>query len=197
MVTKSKDELMEFEAFKKGSEKAMSLLDSLSKESDRGLALLATAYIDKAMEELLVAFFLNDKKICKSIFEGYSPLATFSSKIDISFLCGLIPVKAKQDLHLIRKIRNEFAHYPSEITFESAKIDKLCNQLYYDIFIGKISLRRKFQRCVLSILGMINAETFSSKHRAKRADIDLEADEFKELHRAMIETINDAFEKGE
>src|SRR3546814_2970630 len=56
------------------------------------------------------------------------PLGNFSSKIKMCYCLGLIDKMIKEDLNLIRKIRNEFAHdlYAS---FDSDKIKNWCLQL--------------------------------------------------------------------
>lgn len=51
-----------------------------------------------------------------------APLGTFSAKIDGAQQLGLISRYFARDLHLVRKIRNEFAHHPLELTFEVSPI---------------------------------------------------------------------------
>jgi len=50
------------------------------------------------------------KDVSNTMFSGYGPLASFSSKIDMAYSFGLITKSEAEDLHIIRKIRNECAH---------------------------------------------------------------------------------------
>ena len=81
----------------------------LSKESDRGIAVLGPAYLDTLLEDLLRAFFRVTKSTDK-ILDGDRALGTFSSRIDIAHALGFIDDPTWHDLHLARDIRNDFAH---------------------------------------------------------------------------------------
>ena len=93
---------------------------SLIQESDRGCALMAAAFIEDKLEKLLESYFIENEKVCKQLLKANGALATFSSKIDLTFLLGLIPKNVFNDLHILRKIRNEFAHTASEISFKKS-----------------------------------------------------------------------------
>ena len=86
---------------------------SLIQESDRGCALMAADFIEDKLEKLLESYFIENEKVCKQLLKANGALATFSSKIDLTFLLGLIPKNVFNDLHILRKIRNEFAHTAS------------------------------------------------------------------------------------
>ena len=59
----------------------------------------------------------------KSLFEGNGPFSTLSSKIDVAYALGLLSSEERRELHLLRKIRNEFAHaVDHEISFDSPKL---------------------------------------------------------------------------
>ena len=66
----------------------------------------------------------------KKMFEGYGPLGSFSSKIDIAHALGFIDARASRSLHAVREIRNEFAHSEDgEISFHHPSIVELCKKL--------------------------------------------------------------------
>lgn len=131
--------------------------NSLNQESDRGSALMAAAFIDNKVGELLHSFFIDNKKIYERLFESNGALATFSSKIDLAFLLGLIPKNIFDDLHLLRKIRNDFAHNASFMTFESNPIKERC---YSFSVLIKTQLKKHprayFLRAMTVILTSIN-----------------------------------------
>jgi len=92
-------------------------------ESDRDCGLMAAAYLDEALKDMLASYMVNDKRLIKDLFNGQGPLATFSSRINIAFALGKLSKEAKNDLHIIRKIRNEFAQVSDSIDFENETIN--------------------------------------------------------------------------
>lgn len=92
------------------SEQMYPLIDLLKDESDRGIVLAGVGFIDQCLLELLNKSFIDDKKLCKEVFEGNGLLSTFSSRINLAYLLGLIDEAFYIDLNLLRKIRNDCAH---------------------------------------------------------------------------------------
>ncbi|MEM7803283.1 MAG: DUF4145 domain-containing protein [Pseudomonadota bacterium] len=102
----------------------------LDRETDRSVAIIAAALVDSALQDLVQGFLIPSKKQDRCILSGYdSPLGTFSAKIDAALQFGLISADLHRDLHLLRKIRNDFAHDPFELTFESAAVSSRVREL--------------------------------------------------------------------
>jgi len=97
-------------------------------ESDRASAILASSFLDNCLENFLKEK-LADHKIKDNLFKGYGPLSSFSARTDIALLLGLIPEHIYQDLKIIRKIRNEFAHSTEQISFSKGKIKDFVSNL--------------------------------------------------------------------
>lgn len=95
--------------------------NELTGQSDRAAAIVGASLLETQLEELLSRAML-DGKTTKNLLEGHAPLSTFSAKIDIILCLGLLPSDVCTDLHLVRKIRNEFAHSHGELSFESSKL---------------------------------------------------------------------------
>lgn len=96
-------------------------------ESDRGCVLLATAMIESRLDEIFEAIFSNNmipKKIINSLFDSNGPLATFSAKSKLAFSLGLISKNAFEDLEILRKIRNNFAHTADKVDFINHELTK-------------------------------------------------------------------------
>jgi DNA-binding MltR family transcriptional regulator len=91
-------------------------------ESDRGAALVAAAMLDDALRELLGKHLVKPDNKDRDLLGRSKPLGTFSARIDAAFQVGLVSAYLARDLHLIRQIRNEFAHHPLECTFQSARV---------------------------------------------------------------------------
>ena len=95
--------------------KVQSFRKALTSESDRGCVLLAAAYLDKSLSDLLYVSLVENKNIEKDLFDGTAPLATFSSRIKLAYYLGLISEACRRDLDTIRRIRNDFGHDPEMI----------------------------------------------------------------------------------
>jgi DNA-binding MltR family transcriptional regulator len=99
------------------------LEDEFAKESDRAAAILVCSLFDNALVTLLrnclVACPTKDDDLIDS---PNAPISTFSSRIDLAFRLGLISSKFCRDLHLFRKIRNEFAHNIQGCNFSNSSV---------------------------------------------------------------------------
>jgi len=108
-------------------------VDELKRETDRGLPLVGAALIDEKLLETLQAFFVEGKSSNKLLTEGNAPLGTFSSRIEACYALGLIDEFEYQEIGLIRKIRNEFAHSKHGLSFQSEKIKGYCTSFKSDL----------------------------------------------------------------
>ena len=81
-----------------------------SAESDRAAVILGAAKLDLSLRELLAKKFLPESTGHDELLDTDRPLATFSARINIAYRLGLIDKQFASLLHLIRRIRNEFAH---------------------------------------------------------------------------------------
>lgn len=104
--------------------------DQFPKETDRAAVILSTAMLEQSLETMLKSRLVPLPGSEDKLFDGpYAPLASFSAKIDIAYRMGLISVSLCRDLHLIRKIRNDFAHDISNCSFEDVKTKERIIQL--------------------------------------------------------------------
>jgi hypothetical protein len=101
------------------------------KESDRASVILAASIFDNVLTELLKNHFVSNAASSDDLFDGANaPLSTFSAKITISHRLGLISSTFARDLHLIRRIRNEFAHNVQGCSFEDTRVKSRTVELY-------------------------------------------------------------------
>ena len=127
----------------------------LQTESDRAAALVAAAVIDLRLADNLSAFMVSDKA-AKTLLKGANaPLGTFSARINAAFALALIDEKEQGQCHIIRRIRNEFAHSEHGISFKTARIVALCDQLGlhfgHDLAFYTENSRMRFNHCVTKI----------------------------------------------
>lgn len=82
----------------------------LHAESDRGMALSGTAYLDDRLGKLIQSYLTTDTKDVRLIWDATAPLGTFSARIAMTRALGLISQKERDELNMLRKVRNLFAH---------------------------------------------------------------------------------------
>jgi len=109
----------------------LKLTNEFQGESDRAAAVLAAAYLDHLLGELIAAAMpARPEEVEELLYQkGNGPLGTFSARIDTSYCLGLLSKDESRDLHLTRKIRNDFAHKLVDMSFESQEIANRCREL--------------------------------------------------------------------
>ena len=158
----------------------------LTKESDRGCALFATAYIDKVLSYLLyVSVVFEPKKVEKDLFEFNSPLCTFSSRIKMAYYLGKISKSVRRDLDLLRKIRNKFAHHPEVVSFDDKSIANICKELSFSFREKKDKPRLHFTGAVFGVLSQIHTATLTAQTPDVKPD-DVPSEELKAKHRKIF-----------
>jgi DNA-binding MltR family transcriptional regulator len=98
-------------------------------QGDRGTALLACAWVDDTLASLVKSQLLSNAEIVEDMFRPDGTLGTFSSRIKIAYLMGLIDKPTHSDLDIIRRIRNEFAHVREDIRFTNPRVRSRCSEL--------------------------------------------------------------------
>jgi DNA-binding MltR family transcriptional regulator len=128
---------------------------SISNETDRGAVLMSAGYLDDKLKELIERRLVQDKKILRRVFDFTGALGIFSSRIDFVYLLGIIPKNAQRDLHTVRLIRNEFAHYASPLSYADEKVSDLCERLVFHGVKDVAGPGSKFRRTVMGLLSYI------------------------------------------
>jgi DNA-binding MltR family transcriptional regulator len=106
------------------------LRTEFSKETDRAAVILTGSIADELLRSLLAGRFVPVSSSSDELFDGANaPLGTFSSRIEMAYRLGEISVKFARDLHLIRKIRNEFAHNIHGCSFDDARVRSRITEL--------------------------------------------------------------------
>lgn len=112
------------------------LREEFNGTSDRAAAIVGAAVIDDLFTTLISRSFISSKqskKIISNTIGNSGPLATFSSKIDMSYLLGLISENERSCAHQIRQIRNEFAHKLEKHSFGDQSIADRCKNIVHPI----------------------------------------------------------------
>lgn len=111
-----------------GKAKVELLNDELTNQSDRGVAIIGGAWVEEELSATLQGTLLADAKAFKAMFGRSS---SFFAKIELARLLGLIAPEIQADLHVVRGIRNDFAHdisapMRSALSFETESIKQKC-----------------------------------------------------------------------
>jgi DNA-binding MltR family transcriptional regulator len=101
-------------------------------ESDRGAAVLAGSYVENHLG-LYLKLKMKDPSLAERMFSSEGSLSTFSQRIDLAQAFGFLSREQCADLHLIKKIRNHFAHHPKEASFN----DKLVSDWVANLIATK------------------------------------------------------------
>lgn len=116
-------------------------------ESDRAAVVLGAAKIDDILARILSSRLVPpvDTK-SDELLAANAPLGTMSARIDMVFRLGLISHDFRRALHLIRKIRNTFAHDLEGCSFESPSVKSQTHELFapYEGRLFTRSFMRRF-----------------------------------------------------
>tara|TARA_B100002049_G_scaffold56458_1_gene40196 strand:+ start:271 stop:927 length:657 start_codon:yes stop_codon:yes gene_type:complete len=129
----------------------------LIEEADRGCVLLGVSLLDEELNKMFRSLVPEDtsNKRIKEIFDGKNVFGSLSSKLDIAYVCRLLPADVVNCLHLLRKLRNKLAHEASTFSIDenldqiyeifnktsgnlTAGMAKLSGQFVYGQFIDKV-----------------------------------------------------------
>lgn len=97
-------------------------------ENDLAIAVVGATFLDTLLEHLLFNFLVDDEKEVNRLLQYNQPLGTYSGRISMAYCLGLIGKTIRDDLRIVGKVRNRFAHdlYAS---FEDEKIQAWCKSL--------------------------------------------------------------------
>lgn len=161
---KKKEIDMQWETIFEG--KFDSLLASLKDESERAKVIISAAFLDESLDETLKQSLVSNSSSTDRLFDqANSPLSVFSNKIDFCYRLGIISNDLARSLHLIRRIRNEFAHNIAGCSFADRRVSSRVDELYklHKLFskyegLGEIfghGTEAKFLISVILILGCL------------------------------------------
>jgi|KBSSwiStaDraftv2_1062776.scaffolds.fasta_scaffold40801_4 hypothetical protein len=152
------------------------IIDEIERQTDRGAAIIGAAYLEERLTEAIRSRFVPGNNIETDLLGFSGAVGTFSAKIDLAFLLGLIGPQAYRDLHLIRRIRNDFAHVMEPLTFAAPKVANRCRELYLPTHLlmpGQNVLpqepRAQYLAAVMLLFNLIWGEMYKKKAPAEPA----------------------------
>lgn len=102
-------------------------------KSDRGMVIVATAYLDLLLRGMLEKAMRQDDEILDTLFANNGALRDFSVRIKLAYALNLIGPGAYADLNILRDIRNAFAHSAHYLSFQNSDVAAMCQRLWYPL----------------------------------------------------------------
>ena len=103
-------------------EQAEKLDVEASGDRERGTALALVARLDVELQDALRNVMIDDKTAVDQIFSENGPLFQFGPKIRIAYAFGIVDKIVYNDLVIVSKIRNDFAHKIAATSFRWDRI---------------------------------------------------------------------------
>jgi hypothetical protein len=100
---------------------------------ERAIAIVGAAFLDTMLSDILAAFMVDDEKEVQKLLGYDHAMGTFSSRITAAYCLGFICKTVRDDLRIVGKIRNKFAH-EMRASFDSDPIRGWCHDLKWHEF---------------------------------------------------------------
>jgi len=144
------------------------LFCTFEKSSDVVVAIMSYAYIEELLEKYLKAYFKKNSKEIDELFHPHGPLNSMWAKSRIAYALDLISKNVLNDLNMIQKVRNEFAHRlhsTKNFNFGHEPVQSFCRELEYGSSYkkkreknNKKVARKQFQEAVSRLAGRLIAK---------------------------------------
>jgi DNA-binding MltR family transcriptional regulator len=122
------------------------IVSQLAKESDRGIALISTAYMDDLLQVMIRGAMVDDKEAVDKLLGPNGAASGFAARINLAYLMGLISPNLRHDLNIMRDIRNAFAHYHQKVTFKDEDVADRCRSLRCKPFWKSKHIRERWAK---------------------------------------------------
>ncbi len=120
-------DLLEPEAL---SERSHQIFDALNDERDLACVLISASFLDECVACLIGRRLVADRaQVQRLMAPPQGHVSTSAARIRLAYLLGLITPKMRENLVIVAKIRNLFAHSAVERRFGDKDIAALCERL--------------------------------------------------------------------
>jgi DNA-binding MltR family transcriptional regulator len=106
-------------------------IDADKKYHDSTVILVVTAAVEQVLEQAISSHFVLDESDCRRMFsdEENGPLGALAGKIKMGYALGIYTKTLRDDLNLMRHMRNLVAHAKEALDFSSEEIAAACASL--------------------------------------------------------------------
>lgn len=119
------------------------IVTSLQHESDRGTVVLASAWLDEALTRIISKFFKPVSNNGEKLLKAGQPLGDFGTKIMLADRLGLVNKHTVESLNICRRLRNDFAHLSTDLSFSTPEVKDRVEYLF------------KLNEDLLSVMGRV------------------------------------------
>lgn len=117
-------------------------LASTLTESDRGVAIVGAAIIEEALTDAITAWLENAEDRDSLFHDVGSPFGTFRNKTVSAYALGICSKEIREQIDIVRTIRNLFSHTLRSIDFKNHDVTALCHRLPQSKTIPKVYAKR-------------------------------------------------------
>ena len=114
------------------SEDTRRFMEDFQQETDRGVALVAAAFLDDVIKSTLRQAFVDDEAAVNDLLAR----GGFGGRVNLAYCMGLIKRTEYDDLKIILEIRNRFSHQHHPASFEEADVKQMCEKLNLKRYLG-------------------------------------------------------------
>lgn len=107
------------------------LFELLNEADDLPTIVVGVGFIDACVASLLSKYFLESSVAERLLYSNSGGLASFATRADVAYVCGLISKVMYQDLKQMAELRNLVAHHHFALDFNSADVANHCAALQY------------------------------------------------------------------
>jgi hypothetical protein len=142
------------------TEEFASVLTEVKDSPDRSACIVVTSMLARVLEHVILArLMIVEKRRMIPLFERDGALSTFYGNIHLAFALQLVSETVRDDLDVIRRVRNAFAHSILPLIFDteeiSLEVNRLQHKSYYTLSSSESTefelfhpheIRREFMR---------------------------------------------------
>ncbi len=100
-----------------------------AKHTERGTALALCADLDNALADRLKRLFIIDGPLLKDAFAERGPFGSIDAKSKTCYLMGALPKVLFDEIQIVTRVRNKFAHHVAVDNFDHPKVAGLIDNL--------------------------------------------------------------------
>lgn len=107
-----------------------SVVEALKEESDRGTVVLAAAWLDESLTRIIAKFLKPVSPVDEKLLKAGQPIGDLGTKIILAERLNLVHPDLLSSLSLMRKLRNDFAHLSSHLSFPTPNVKDRVSELF-------------------------------------------------------------------
>lgn len=163
-----------------------SFYEEFQNESPRAAVLIAGAFLDELLRDILSSFLISNDKAVNELLgtenNSDTALSSFAARIKLVYCLGFLSKDEYDDLLMIKKIRNKFAHKMHGYNFDNKEIVSFCSSLKTPLMFNQIipSLETHYARFSITVSYLANQlglRIFEAQQERRNSRAELEIGE--------------------